>query len=143
MFKKDSGSIDMVSLILTVVIPKLVKSYVGTYAAVTMMVGLELDKWNHFLTGIRGGKHGKFYARYYPISTEFIINERFNEHGNGILNDVVLTIRHLKYRIQNLHLCITSSRSVYSFSQRYLSSVSSLVFLERESNSLNLKCIGC
>jgi hypothetical protein len=136
----------MVSLILTVVMPKLVKSYVGTLAAVTMMVGLEPDKCNHFPAGIRRSKHGAFHACDYPVSTQHFVDQRLDQHRNSLWNGLVLTIRDFKSRIQNLHSGIISLRSVSSSWQRCSSSVLLPVSSVRESNLPTLgtnRCIVC
>ena len=91
-FRKESGAIDMVSLILTVVIPakcqnnnkSLFNDITGTSAAVTMMVGLELDKCKNFLTGNRGCKHAEQHASNYLVGTFPVTYERFDKHRDRI-----------------------------------------------------------
>ena len=86
MFKKQDGGIDMVSLILTVVIPETVKSCTGASAAVTMMVGLEDKLVTSYDPSNRGRQHGVIHAKHHQIGTVNLPDKCAYQYGNRVLS---------------------------------------------------------
>jgi len=119
MFRKSDGAIDMVSLI--------------TRFNIILTCGV-FDRCycsrNHDGRTCSSRQYGTLNASNYSLSAQHLSDKRSDEHRNCISNDKVVS----------LHWCITSLRSVCSFLQRCLSSVSLPVSLVRSKSPSIVAC---